>query len=114
MKKYNYLSLALCLLIAACGTSKKTTTAPIVSVVEVSYKKNILPIIESKCAVAGCHIQGFDEGDFTIFETLKKQVDRGKFKRLVIENKSMPPDQPLESKDLKLIEAWLQQGGNNN
>ena len=49
MKNNNYLSLALCLFIAACGTSK-----------------------------------------------------------------SMPPDQPLESKDLKLIEAWLQQGGNNN
>jgi hypothetical protein len=32
----------------------------------------------------------------------------------VIENKSMPPDAPLESKEIKLIDAWLKQGGNNN
>lgn len=114
MKFYQCFSLALCLVIAACGTSKKTQNTAVVAGPEVSYKKSILPIIESKCAVSGCHIQGFHEGDFTIFEEVKKQVDRGKFKRLVIENKSMPPDQPLDSKDLKLIEAWLQQGGKNN
>ena len=114
MKYVKYFSLALCLFVIACGTSKKTvnnTTAPLP---EVSYKKSILPIIESKCAVSGCHIQGFHEGDFTIFEDLKKQVDRGKVKRLVIENKSMPPDQPLDNKEIKLIDAWLKQGGNNN
>ena len=114
MKNYWYVNLALCLFVAACKTSKKTQTAIVPVGVEVSYKKSILPIIESKCAVSGCHIQGFHEGDFTIFEELKKQVDRGKVKRLVIENKSMPPDQPLDNKDLKLIEAWLQQGGKNN
>jgi hypothetical protein len=112
--KIKYFSLALCLFIAACSSSKKTTTETKVAVPEVSYKKSILPIIESKCAVSGCHIQGFHEGDFTIFEDLKKQVDRGKFRRLVIENKSMPPDAPLDSKEIKLIDAWLMQGGNNN
>ncbi len=112
--KIKYFSLALCLFIAACNTSKKTSTTTTVAVAEVSYKKSILPIIESKCAVSGCHIQGFHEGDFTIFEEVKKQVDRGKFRRLVIENKSMPPDAPLESKEIKLIDAWLTQGGNNN
>ena len=113
--QYTAFSLALCLFIAACGTSKKTQTAPVVlAAPEVSYKKSILPIIERKCAVEGCHIQGFHEGDFTLFEDVKKQVDKGRFKRLVIENKSMPPDQPLEHSELKLIEAWLQQGGNNN
>jgi hypothetical protein len=114
--KYNkYFSLALCLFIIACSASKKTTTTTTdAAEVIVSYKRNILPIIESKCAVSGCHIQGFHEGDFTIFEELKKQVDKGKLRRLVIENKSMPPDQPLESKEIKLIDAWLKQGGNNN
>jgi len=114
MKYSKYFSLALCLVMAACGTSKKTTNESAVVQPEVSYKKSILPIIESKCAVSGCHIQGFHEGDFTIFEEIKKQVDKGKFRRLVIENKSMPPDQPLDSKEIKLIDAWLKQGGNNN
>lgn len=114
MKLFKYFSLALCLIMAACSVGKKTATDSTVPMQEVSYKKNILPIIESKCAVSGCHIQGFHEGDFTIFEELKKQVDKGKFRRLVLENKSMPPDQPLDSKELKLIDAWLKQGGNNN
>jgi hypothetical protein len=109
-----YFSLALSLSIAACSTSKKTANDAAIVSPTVSYKTSILPIIESKCAVSGCHIQGFHEGDFTIFEELKKQVDRGKFRRLVIENKSMPPDQPLDSKEIKLIDAWLKQGGNNN
>jgi hypothetical protein len=114
MQTFKYFSLALCLFIVACNSSKKVTTEPTVAMPEVSYKKSILPIIESKCAVEGCHIQGFHEGDFTIFEELKKQVDRGKVRRLVIDNKSMPPEQPLESKDIKLIDTWLKQGGNNN
>ena len=114
MKYSKYFSLALCLFIAACGTSKKTATDSTVPVAVVSYKKSILPIIESKCAVSGCHIQGFHEGDFTIFEELKKQVDKGKVRRLVLDNKSMPPEQPLDSKEIKLIDAWLKQGGNNN
>ena len=114
MKKNWYLYLALCLFVAACSTTKKTTTAPIVSGPAVSYKQSIWPIIENKCAVSGCHVQGFEGGDFTIFEAVKKEVDKGRFKRLVIENKSMPPEKPLESSELKLIEAWLQQGGNNN
>jgi hypothetical protein len=114
MKYYGYFTLALCLFVAACGTSKKSQNTTVVAGAEVSYKKSILPIIENKCAMAGCHIQGFHEGDFTLFEEVKKQVDKGKFKRLVIDNKSMPPDEPLDSKDLKLIEAWLQQGGKNN
>jgi hypothetical protein len=109
-----YFSLALCLFVVACGSSKKTVKDTTVALPEVSYKKNILPIIESKCAVSGCHIQGFHEGDFTIFEELKKQVDKGKVRRLVIDNKSMPPEQPLDSKEIKLIDAWLKQGGNNN
>jgi hypothetical protein len=114
IKKYCYFFVALCLFMAACGTSKTTQNSAVVVGPEVSYKKSILPIIESKCAVSGCHIQGFHEGDFTLYEEVKKQVDRGKFKRLVVENKSMPPDEPLPSHELKLIEAWLQQGGKNN
>jgi hypothetical protein len=114
MHTFKKISLALCLFVVACNSGKKVTTETTVALPEVSYKKSILPIIESKCAVSGCHIQGFHEGDFTIFEDLKKQADRGKLRRLVIENKSMPPDQPLESNEIKLIDAWLKQGGNNN
>jgi hypothetical protein len=117
MKFYKCFSLALCLFIAACGTSKKTTTATTETKApmnEISYKKYIWPIIESKCAVSGCHIQGFYEGDFTIFEQLKKFVDSGKLRRMVIDNKVMPPEQPLDAMDIKLIDTWLKQGGNNN
>jgi hypothetical protein len=110
-----YFILALSLCVMACGSSKKATTATETNEVPlVSYKKNIMPLIEAKCAVSGCHIQGFHEGDFTIFEELKKQADRGKLRRLVIENKSMPPDQPLDAKEIKLIDAWIKQGANNN
>ena len=116
-ERMNYIKfffMALCLFVMSCGTSKKTESSSNNALPEVSYKKSILPIIESKCAVSGCHVQGFHEGDFTIFEEIKKQVDRGKFRRLVIENKSMPPEQPLDAKELKLIDTWLKQGGNNN
>ncbi len=114
-KNHVYFILALCLVIAACNSNKKLGDAndnnnmPLVS-----YKKSIMPIVEAKCAVSGCHIQGFHEGDFTIFEELKKQADRGKIRRLVIDNRSMPPDQPLDAKEIKLIDTWLKQGANNN
>jgi len=111
----NYLFLALCLFSVACNTSKKTAAVKESNDMPlVSYKNSIMPIVEAKCAVSGCHIQGFHEGDFTIFEELKKQADRGKLRRLVIDNRSMPPDQPLDAKEIKLIDAWLKQGANNN
>ncbi|HRG58132.1 MAG TPA: hypothetical protein PK323_04195 [Bacteroidia bacterium] len=114
MKIFKYLFLALSLFIGACKVSKPTEQNANTTEAEVSYKKSILPIIESKCSISGCHVQGFYEGDFTLFEEVKKQVDRGKFRRLVIDNKSMPPDEPLNPKDIKLIDTWLKQGGNNN
>lgn len=114
MKILNYFVLALSLFIGACKVSKPVEQKTNLTEATVSYKKSILPIIESKCSISGCHIQGFHEGDFTIFEEVKKQVDRGKFRRLVIDNKSMPPDEPLNANDIKLIDTWLKQGGNNN
>ena len=114
MKQNRIIFMALCLFIASCSSLKKTEPSKAVNSPEVSYKKSILPIIESKCAISDCHIQGFHEGDFTIFEELKKQADRGKLRRLVIENKSMPPDKPLDSKEIRLIDDWLKQGAKNN
>lgn len=109
--------LALVIIVQACGSTKNmgnTATTAAVPAEAVSYKIQIQPIIENNCAVQGCHVQGFEGADFTFYEDLKKHADKGRIKRMVVENKTMPPDKPLSAAECKLIDNWLKQGSKNN
>ena len=41
---------------------------------EPSYADDIKPIIDLACATAGCHVTGFDKGDYTSYEGVKTNV----------------------------------------
>lgn len=80
----------------------------------VTYSGQILPLIQSYCAVSGCHVSGFLPGDFTTYEGLKEKAENGRLHLFVIDLKTMPPDSSFHNKQRQLFECWINQGALNN
>ena len=115
MKKQNIVSLVAIsfgmLFVLSCKTQKKSTTEACTSP-SPTYSANVKSIIESKCAVEGCHARG--KGDFRVFENFKREVDAGEVNEKVIVQKSMPPNSKLADSEIKLIDCWMKDGGKEN
>ena len=84
-----------------------------------SYMDDIKPIIDATCALAGCHVAGFVNGDYTTYEGLKSKVDNGSLSRRVVEDKDMPPPDTsgpteLTTVQIQLIHCWIEDGAPNN
>ncbi|MFT7606221.1 MAG: hypothetical protein ACI8VT_003821 [Saprospiraceae bacterium] len=87
--------------------------------VDPSYMTDIKPIIDATCALAGCHVAGFVNGDYTTYAGLKAKVDNGSLLRRAVEDKDMPsPDTTgptsLSTDQIKLINCWIEDGAPNN
>lgn len=86
----------------------------------VSYESDIKPLIKQSCATntgagTGCH----DAWVFD-YENVLSRVQDGSFRRVIIEDMSMPkiPNnfniEPLTQEELKLFECWICDGAPNN
>ena len=103
---------------ASCTKDKKlpepVSTADTTSCdsTRVLYCNKIKPIIDQHCAVSGCHVTNFPNGDFTTYEGLKSKVDGPFFRHYVLVQKSMPPPPrpPLSTAELALIQEWVDDG----
>ena len=82
----------------------------------VSYKNDLLPIIESKCSLASCHDIAFKWGDFDTYEDLKERADNGQLWLRISVTGSMPPagNPKLTNEELELFKCWLNDGALNN
>ena len=100
------------LFVISCHTQKKATPEAACATPAPSYSANVKGIIESKCAIEGCHARG--KGDFRVFENFKREADAGEIKEMVITKKAMPPNGPLSTTELQLINCWLKDGAKQN
>lgn len=83
-----------------------------------SFAEDIRPIIETKCAVSGCH--NGDMGpdlNWTNFEKFHQRAASGLVKYRVT-NRIMPPSfspaGPLSQEQINTIACWADQGALNN
>ena len=87
---------------------------------KVTYNSQVRKIIEKRCAISGCHVNGFHPGDYTSYAGVKKNVDSGKFKLRVFGNSQIPPTMPPFSKpqlgeeELQILKCWLDQDALEN
>lgn len=84
-----------------------------------SYATDIKPIIDNTCALVGCHVENFLQGDYTTYEGLKANVDNGTVSDRVIQNREMPPEgttgpTELTEAQIRLINCWIADGAPNN
>jgi hypothetical protein len=81
----------------------------------VSFSKDVFPIIQTRCATPGCHVQG--GGSSLLLENytqIKASVSSGKFNDRVIVQQNMPPGQPLSKCQLASLKAWIEAGSPDN
>ena len=85
--------------------------------VDVKYTESIAPLIQTSCALSGCHNgDSTSVGNFNLYDEVKMRVENGQFKLKVIDSKSMPPttQPPLTSKQFTLLKCWIDAGAPNN
>jgi hypothetical protein len=118
MKPALLFSLLLFLNLAACTNNKREEPQPFTTAEckNITYSANVFPIIQQTCAITGCHIAGFPDGDFTRFEDLKDKVNNGSFKNSVIDGNApvMPETGKLPDAQIQVLQCWLKNGAPNN
>ena len=80
----------------------------------VTYTLDIQPMIDTNCAISGCHVAGTGRVNLTTYTGLKNIVDDGRLVTRVIVQKDMPPSQPLSKCQMDKIQAWIDQGAPEN
>ena len=84
---------------------------------EVSYTRDVFPIVMKSCAIPTCHVATFPKGDFTKYSDFKLKADNGMLS-FKLSNGQMPPEfskLPLPSPcEMNTITTWISQGAKNN
>lgn len=78
-----------------------------------SYATEVAPLIQSRCAMAGCHNTGATNtgGALTNYTEIKSKAAAVKTSIL---NGSMPQGSTLTASEKKVISCWVDNGGLNN
>lgn len=71
-----------------------------------AYASDIKPIIDRHCT--SCH--GSGSRNFKTYDGLKRYLDNGKFRRLVLEKQTMPKGKNLSQEELNKVQCWADSG----
>ncbi|HEY0654867.1 MAG TPA: hypothetical protein VGD65_17135 [Chryseosolibacter sp.] len=85
---------------------------------EVSYLEDIKPILESKCAISGCHNGSLGaDRDWSNFAVFQENAQHGNVKNFVV-NRIMPPASSpkggLSQDQINAIACWIDDDAPNN
>lgn len=77
-----------------------------------TYTAGIKTLVESRCAISGCHDGHSGIIGFTGYSPLKERADNGRIESFVFELKIMPPASAtaLTEDEKKLLQCWLDNG----
>jgi len=81
--------------------------------VNASFSKDVLPIVQQRCALGGCHAAGSVNtgGALTNYTEINSKSARIKTSVL---NRSMPKGTSLTTAEIQLISCWISSGAPNN
>ena len=117
MKRTQLLIVFICIGVSACYYDNEETLYPNESSCyspDVSFSADIKPMIDAKCATAGCHVSGTGRVVLTTFQSIKNIAEDGQLDDRVLQRKDMPPSAPLSRCDQEKLQAWLDIGAANN
>lgn len=79
---------------------------------EVSLETQIMPIINSDCAIPLCHL----DGSHPILDSKAAVITHALGIRAQVENFQMPPggQEPLSAAEIERITCWVEDGAENN
>ncbi|MCH2043169.1 MAG: hypothetical protein MK212_03455 [Saprospiraceae bacterium] len=98
----------------ACTRDKVINNSVDCSTITVTYDDQIKPILDAKCADAGCHNSNDATAGVIVsnYNSLKPYLDNGLFKTEVITDRTMPIGEAntLTKEEYNLIVCWEEQG----
>ena len=74
------------------------------------WSGDVQPIINTNCAVPGCHVAGNGLPVLDSYAGVKDIVDNGGFETRVLTDRDMPPSTPLNAEQLAKLQAWFDNG----
>jgi hypothetical protein len=109
-------AVALVVLLTGCYYDKEAVlypTATDCSSLNVSFSRDIQPLIQSRCAVSGCHdaSSGNKGGPFTTYTQIQFKASNIKVQ---VVSGNMPQGGTLTAAQIKLISCWVDGGAVNN
>lgn len=117
MQKFFLAFLILAVVIGSCVSHDLVSfTCPITT--ELSFANDVSPIVNSKCAIPGCHVaSSMPDRDWTDFSMFQKRALNGEVKRRVVNHIMPPPSSPngpLTQEQINIIACWADQGAKKN
>ncbi len=83
------------------------------NVVNARFATDINPIIQTKCAISGCHNSAMAGGvRYTDYASI--QANAARINARVVVTKDMPTTGPLSDADINKLKCWIQAGAPNN
>lgn len=82
----------------------------------VTWSLTIQPLVETECAIPGCHVPGVQSPDLSTYAGVKAVADDGRLRGVTILGDPffMPPSGQLPSCKQQQIQTWLDAGAPNN
>jgi hypothetical protein len=80
----------------------------------VALASTIMPIIQARCAIPGCHVTGGQSPNLSTPEAVVTIGGNGQLNTVAVVNRSMPPSGPLSACEQLRIKAWIDAGSPNN
>lgn len=73
------------------------------------YDGNIDAIVNTYCAVTGCHLSGFPDGDFQSYAGMLSRLDNGKINTRVFAQGDMPPagSPKMTQEEMDQFQCWI-------
>lgn len=82
--------------------------------VSAKFSTDVNPIIQNKCATAGCHNAAAGAGG-TVLETYAQILAKAiRIKQRCVVEKNMPPGTPLTPAEIAVLKCWIDSGAPNN
>lgn len=79
----------------------------------VSWSMDVQPLVQTRCALTGCHVTAETIGNFTTYGGVKAAADSGVL-QTVLDLNLMPPLEGLEQCERDRLRAWLSEGAPEN
>lgn len=117
-EKLFLIAFAFTVLATSCSHESVTTNElPIVS-----FSSEVLPILQTGCAISGCHDASSAESDkiYDNYQNIMHSIKPGDpegskaYKAMTNYYQIMPPKNPLSVEDRTKIRVWILQGALNN
>ena len=77
-----------------------------------TFAADVKPIIDTKCASAGCHISGAQAPDLSAYALVKANIARVEARAVTL--KTMPTSGALSVLEINKLKNWISAGALNN